>query len=81
MLVISAADPLNLVGIVTPGERVPAVAATRIAVRNGVPLAVLEGDYIRPLADIPPAAAADIASALTGRRMPPVISGYVGRVS
>jgi ATP-dependent Lhr-like helicase len=81
VLVISAADPLNLVGIVTPGERVPAVAATRIAVRHGVPLAVLEGDYIRPLAEIPPAIASDVASALTGRRMPPVISGYVGRVS
>ena len=81
VLVISAADPLNLAGIVTAGDRVPAVAATRLAYRNGVPVAVLEGDYIRPLADIPPSIAADVASALTGRRMPPIVSGFVGRVS
>jgi ATP-dependent Lhr-like helicase len=79
--VISAADPLNLAGIVTAGDRVAAVAATRVAYRNGVPVAVLEGDYIRPLAEIAPAFASDVASALTGRRMPPVISGFVGRVS
>jgi ATP-dependent Lhr-like helicase len=79
MLVISAADPLNLAGIVTAGERVAAIAATRMAYRNGVPLALLEGDYIRPIAEVDPAIAADVASALTGRRMPPVISGFVGR--
>ena len=79
--VISAADPLNLAGIVTAGERVPAVASTRLAYRNGVPLAVMEGDYIRPLAEIDPAIASDVASALAGRRVPPVISGFVGRVS
>ncbi len=55
LIVISAADPLNLAGIVTAGERVRAVAATRIVYRDGVPLAALEGDYIRPLADDRPA--------------------------
>jgi ATP-dependent Lhr-like helicase len=77
--VISAADPLNLAGIVTAGDRVAAMASTRVAYRNGIPLAVLEGDYIRPLAEVDPAIAADVASALTGRRMPPVVSGFVGR--
>lgn len=81
VLVISAADPLNLAGIVTAGDRVAAIASTRVAYRNGIPLAVLEGDYIRPLADVEPATAADVASALTGRRMPPILSGFVGRVS
>jgi ATP-dependent Lhr-like helicase len=81
VLVISAADPLNLVGLVTAGERVPAIASTRLAYRNGIPLAVLEGDYIRPIAEVDPAIAADVASALTGRRMPPIVSGFVGRVS
>jgi ATP-dependent Lhr-like helicase len=79
VLVISAADPLNLAGIITSGERIPAIASTRIAYRNGVPMAVLEGDYIRPIADVDPAIATDLASALTGRRMPPVVRGFVGR--
>jgi ATP-dependent Lhr-like helicase len=81
VMVVSAADPLNLAGIVTAGDRIPAVTATRLAYRNGVPLAVLEGDYIRPLAEIDHSIAAEVASALTGRRMPPIVSGFVGRVS
>ena len=36
-LVISAADPLNLVGIITPGDRIPVIASTRILYRDGVP--------------------------------------------
>ncbi len=79
LLVISAADPLNLAGIVTAGDRVPTIAATRIVYRDGVPLAAMEGDYIRPLATIDPSLASDVASALAGRRVPPVISGFVGR--
>jgi ATP-dependent Lhr-like helicase len=81
VVVISAADPLNLAGIVTAGDRVAALAHTRMAYRNGVPMAVLEGDYIRSLAEMDAAVAADVASALTGRRMPPIVSGFVGRVS
>jgi ATP-dependent helicase Lhr and Lhr-like helicase len=79
LLVISGADPLNLAGIVTAGDRVPAVAATRMVYRDGVPLAVMEGDYIRPLAEIEPGAASAVASALAGRPVPPIISGFVGR--
>jgi ATP-dependent Lhr-like helicase len=35
---ISAADPLNLCGIITAGDRVTAIAGTRITFRDGVPL-------------------------------------------
>ena len=34
--VISACDPLNLVGILTPGERVPAVLGNKVVYRDGV---------------------------------------------
>jgi ATP-dependent Lhr-like helicase len=37
---LSAADPLNLLGIVTPGERLAAVSGNRLVLRDGVPLAV-----------------------------------------
>ena len=77
-MTVSAADPLNLVGIVTGDERVAAVASTRVAWRDGVPLAVLEGDYVRQLHDYEPEAARAVASALTGRRAPAVVSGFVG---
>jgi ATP-dependent Lhr-like helicase len=35
-ITISAADPLNLIGIITAGERLPAVAGTPITYRDGV---------------------------------------------
>jgi len=36
---LSAADPLNLLGIVTPGERLAALPANRFVLRDGVPIA------------------------------------------
>jgi len=79
LMVISAADPLNLAGIVTAGDRVRAVAGTRIVYRDGVPLAALESDYMKQLAPIDASLAGKVASALAGRPVPPVISGYIGR--
>ncbi|MCE7901354.1 MAG: hypothetical protein DYH20_01560, partial [Gammaproteobacteria bacterium PRO9] len=46
---ISAADPLNLAGIVTPGERIPALQRNRIRYRNGIPVGVWLRDDYRPL--------------------------------
>ena len=40
--VVSACDPLNLVGIVTPSERVPSQPGNRVVFRDGVPVASLE---------------------------------------
>jgi ATP-dependent helicase Lhr and Lhr-like helicase len=79
LVTISAADPLNLAGVLDSGERVRAIATHRVVYRDGVALAALEGDYMRPLREIDPGAAADVASALVGRRMTAVVSGFVGR--
>jgi len=37
-VVISAADPLNMVGVLLPGARIPALSGMAIALRNGVPV-------------------------------------------
>jgi ATP-dependent Lhr-like helicase len=76
---ISAVDPLNLTGVLTTDDRVRAAASTRIVYRDGVALAVLEGDYMRPLTEIDPAAADGLASALAGRPLPVVTAGFIGR--
>ena len=47
---ISGADPLNLTGIVTLGDRIRAAAGNRIVYRNGVPVMAMEGDMLRTLA-------------------------------
>ena len=39
---LSAADPLNLTGVILPGARVPAVASHLIIFRNGLPVAAEE---------------------------------------
>ena len=41
LVIISASDPLNLVGIITKHSRVPASAHNRIALLNGKPIAAL----------------------------------------
>jgi len=35
-ITLSAADPLNLVGILVPGERVPAISGRKVSYRDGV---------------------------------------------
>jgi len=33
---LSAADPLNLIGILVPGERVPAISGRSVSYRDGI---------------------------------------------
>jgi ATP-dependent Lhr-like helicase len=71
LLTISAADPLNLTGIVTAGERIRTAGRSRIAYRDGVPLAVREGDFVRDLAPLDPDLSGNVARALkAGLRRP-----------
>jgi ATP-dependent Lhr-like helicase len=51
LVVLSATDPLNLVGILTPHARVAAVHKNRILMKDGLPVAALEGGEVRRLAD------------------------------
>jgi ATP-dependent Lhr-like helicase len=69
LITISTADPLNLVGVVTSGERIRAMRRNRLVYRDGVPLAVLEGDFVRELTTIDPAIASDVSRALQRRGM------------
>jgi len=55
-VLVSAADPLNLAGIVTPGERVASIARNRVLYRGGVPVALLSGGRFTWLGDADPAA-------------------------
>jgi ATP-dependent Lhr-like helicase len=50
LIVLSAVDPLNLVGILTPEDRVAAIHRNRILYRDGLPIAAVEGGQVRRLA-------------------------------
>src|SRR5581483_2199012 len=38
VITVSAADPLNLVGVIVPGERIPAISGRTVSYRDGVAL-------------------------------------------
>jgi ATP-dependent Lhr-like helicase len=74
---IGAADPLNLTGIVLQGERIAAVARNRIAFRDGVPLAVLEGNEFRTLITLSAEEERAARAALVRSGVPPILRAYL----
>ena len=79
MKAYDASDPLNLVGIATPGDRVPALAGNRILYRDGEPIAILEGKETRFLVDLDPATRWQAQNALVRRAVAPRLKEYLGR--
>lgn len=75
---ISAADPLNLTGIVTPETRVPALASNRVLFRDGVPVAVREARETRHLVETEALAKHQIERALVRKRVSPALRAYLG---
>ncbi len=76
---ISAADPLNLTGIVTPGRRVPSHYKNRILYRDGVPAAVKEGEDISLLSKFEGEEEWSIKTALVKRSFSPKLRAYLGK--
>ena len=74
--VISAADPLNLVGIILPGERIPALHTNRVLFKNGLPVAKQLNGITTCLTDVEPAARWEIDNLLARRRNP---AGFVDK--
>jgi len=78
---VCGADPMNLVGVITPGDPVPALATNRVLLRDGIPVAVQEGDgrSVRLLVDALPEEAQLLRTALVRRRPTPLVRAYLGR--
>ena len=76
---ISAADPLNLVGIITPGERVPALAGNRVLYDGGIPIATLIGGNASFLVELDIGAHWEAKNRLVRRVVPPQLRAYLGR--
>jgi ATP-dependent Lhr-like helicase len=72
---ISAADPLNLVGILTPGEKVPRLPGNRVLFQDGVPVAVQAGGEVRYLKALDAKAEWEVKNLLIRKQRP---GGYLG---
>jgi len=53
MVCVSAVDPLNLVGTIVSGEKVPRLAGSRVLYRDGVPLGTLVSGEVNLLVELP----------------------------
>ena len=79
---LSGADPLNLVGILTPGPRLPALSGNRVLYRDGLPVATFSGGEVRFLEALtspgaPPPDAKEqweLKNALLRRHVPAVLA-------
>jgi ATP-dependent Lhr-like helicase len=76
---VSAADPLNLTGIITPGGRVSSHYKNRVLYRDGVPVAIKEGEDIRILSAVDWKEEWNLRTALVKRSFSPKLRAYLGK--
>jgi ATP-dependent helicase Lhr and Lhr-like helicase len=67
---LSGADPLNLLGIVTPGARLPSLAGNRILYRDGLPIAIYAGGEVQFLEKLEPQEEWEARNAVLRRHVP-----------
>jgi ATP-dependent Lhr-like helicase len=71
---LSAADPLNLVGILTPDPRLAALTANRVLYRDGLPIAVLAAGEVRFLRELDPGERWQAQNAILRRHVPAALA-------
>jgi ATP-dependent Lhr-like helicase len=78
---ISGADPLNLVGILTPGQKLAALTGNRLLYQDGLPIAVLAGGQVQFLVELEPAREWEAHKALLLAEPAPPVVPETGDVS
>ncbi|HXX86582.1 MAG TPA: DEAD/DEAH box helicase [Casimicrobiaceae bacterium] len=76
-LSLSAADPLNLVGTIVPGAKVPALTGNRVLYRDGVAVAALSGGEVQWIDRLEPREAREAESALIRRQPASPLLAYL----
>ena len=67
---LSGADPLNLIGILTPGARLPSLAGNRLLYRDGLPIATYAAGEVRFLESLEPKQEWEVRNAVLRRHVP-----------
>jgi ATP-dependent helicase Lhr and Lhr-like helicase len=79
LISVSAADPLNLVGIIIPGSRITAHTSNRILYQDGAPIATLESGETRFLAELSRTMEWKAKAALVRKATRPELRAYLQR--
>ncbi len=73
LIAVGAADPLNLTGIITPGERIATATRSRILYRDGVPVLALERGEVKPVGPSVSAPTPEMVQALVRKQIGPAL--------
>ncbi|HEV8370617.1 MAG TPA: DEAD/DEAH box helicase [Pyrinomonadaceae bacterium] len=79
LISVSAADPLNLVGVITPGNRISSHTSNRILYQDGAPIAALESGETRFIVELSRAMEWKAKAALLRKATPPQLRSYLQR--
>jgi ATP-dependent helicase Lhr and Lhr-like helicase len=79
LISVSAADPLNLVGIITPGNRISAHTGNRVLYQDGAPVASLESGDTHFLVELSRSMEWKAKSALMRKATRPELRSYLRR--
>ncbi len=79
LISVSAADPLNLVGIIVPGSRITAHTSNRILYQDGAPIAAFESGETRFLVELSRTMEWKAKAALMRKATRPELRSYLQR--
>jgi ATP-dependent Lhr-like helicase len=77
LIAVGGADPLNLTGILTPGERIPGLTSNRVLYRDGVPILAREAGKVRSLIADGEDPSAELVHALIRKASTPALRSYL----
>ena len=77
---VSACDPVNLVGVVTPGRRITAIPGNRILFRDGEPVARYEGKSVHFEKKLDAETAWTLEKSLIRKHVPPKLREYLEKI-
>ena len=79
LISVTAADPLNVVGIITPGNRISSHTANRILYQDGIPIAALESGETRFMVELSRSLEWKAKAALVRKATLPQLRPYLQR--
>jgi ATP-dependent Lhr-like helicase len=74
LIAVSAADPLNLIGTLTPEGRVPALTGNRVLYRDGMPVAAYIAGEVRFFTELDPKSQWEAQNAILRRHVPAALA-------